>query len=69
MKEKPSKTLPITAGRLATAYKDYLESPELRQKLIDNEKAALNTDEIIEGHAERLGIDPEELKRVLKRPQ
>jgi hypothetical protein len=69
MTEKTSKTLPITADRIATAYEEHLEKPELRQKLIDNEKAALDTDEKIKGHADRLGIDPEELKKLLQKPQ
>ena len=69
MTEDNGKTRYPGAEGVVTGYQDHLEKPELRQKLVDNEAAFLVTDEIIEGHAKRLDIDPEELKKLVKKPQ
>jgi spore coat protein CotF len=54
--------------QLVAGYTTSIMNPELRQILIDNLAAALDSDEKIEKFAKGSGIDPDELKRLLKKP-
>jgi endonuclease V-like protein UPF0215 family len=67
MSENQTKTEKTSADRIVAAYQEHLEKPELRKSLINNLSVVLDTDEKIENHAKRLGIDPEELKKLLKK--
>jgi hypothetical protein len=69
MAENKGKAESTGAKRLADVYQESLEKPELRQGLINNLSAALDSDEKIEAFAKRLGDDPEELKKLLKKPR
>ena len=69
MTENQGKAEKNSYQRLAEAYEEYLVKPELRQKLVDNLSATLDTEEKIERFAENSKIDPNELKDLLKGPQ
>ena len=69
MAENKGKAETIGSKRLADAYQESLEKPELRQGLINNLSAALDSEEKIEKFAKESSIDAEELKKLLKKPQ
>ena len=50
---------------LADAYEESLDKPRLRQGLINNLSAALDSEEKIENFARRLGDDPQEYKNLI----
>jgi hypothetical protein len=53
--------------RLAAGYVASVVDPERHQILINNLSVALDSDEKIEVFAGRQGLDPEELKNLLKK--
>jgi len=67
MTENTEKTVTVSAEGIVNAYEESLEKPKLRKSLVNNLSAALDSNEKIKGHAERLNIDPEELKKILKK--
>jgi len=54
--------------RFAAGYEASITDPELRRKLINNLSAALDSDEKCERFARNSGVNPEELKKLLKKP-
>jgi len=54
---------------LASGYVASIADPECHQILINNLSAALDSNEKIEMFAGRQGLDPEELRNLLKKSQ
>jgi hypothetical protein len=67
MTENQGKTEKISAERIATAYQEYLEKPELRKKMVNNLSTSLDSDEKIEKFAKESNVDSEELKKTLRK--
>jgi hypothetical protein len=67
MTESQAKTEKKSVERIADAFEEHLEKPKLRNNLVNNLSAALDTDEKIKKFAKELDVEAEELKHILKK--
>lgn len=69
MAENQGKAENVSRQRLAEAFEESLRDPELRKKHVEHLSAFLDSDEKIERFAKGAKVDPEELKKLLKKQQ